>query len=84
MKKEITSKSAKIGDTYLRNGIEVQYLSSNGNWYTQSRNCKTLEEAKAQERENRKRMNDLRWLIDQGEDPTVRYVEVAAECKIIA
>ena len=81
MKKEITSNSAKIGDTYSRNRIEVQYLSSNGNWHTQSRNCKTLDEAKAQERENRKRMNDDFPLI---KDPTVRYVEVTAECKIIA
>lgn len=84
MKKEITSKSAKIGDTYLRRSIEVQYLSDNGKWYVQSRNSKTLEEAIAQEEANRERRNGLRWFIDQGKEPTVRYVEVSSECKVIA
>jgi len=80
---KITSKNAVIGNTYTRQCVEVQTLSENGKWYVQSRNCKTLEEAKHQHQENEDRLERLKWVFDTGKKPKVRFVEVTSTCKVI-
>jgi len=78
-----TGKDAVIGDTYFRKTVEVQTLTESGKWYVQSRNCRTLEEAKLQHKSNEDRLESLKWVFDTGKKPKVRFVEVTSTCKVV-
>jgi hypothetical protein len=81
--KDKTANTAKVGDSYKRIKYEVQTMSDNGSWTVWGR-FDSLERAQEMFQTHLAHLDSMRWLIDTGHTPNVRFVEAIATCKVVA